>query len=44
MRRVLIIVQAGIISLLAVVGAHSETDASQACPLPSVQTDTQCQN
>ncbi|HKK85450.1 MAG TPA: hypothetical protein VJ942_07995 [Roseovarius sp.] len=42
MRTTLIIFQAAILSVLAVVGAMGETDQSQSCPLPSAQANQHC--
>jgi hypothetical protein len=43
MRATMIILQAGILSILAVVGAMGDSGQEQSCPLPSAQTDQHCQ-
>ncbi|MDR9393038.1 hypothetical protein [Roseovarius sp. SYSU LYC5161] len=42
MRTALILFQAGVLSCLAVYGAHSGTDSETACPLPTAKTDIHC--
>ncbi|WP_281350469.1 hypothetical protein [Roseovarius bejariae] len=42
MRAALIIFQAAILSLLAVVGAMGDSGQDQACPLPSSQSGQYC--
>ena len=44
MRTALILIQAAAITLIAVIGAHGESQQSHACPLPSAQADQSCQN
>ena len=43
MRTILIAAQAGIITLLAVIGAYGESDSVQTCPLPTAKADLSCQ-
>jgi len=42
MRTGLILLQAGLLSFLAVYGAHSEANTAYACPLPATMSDTSC--
>jgi len=44
MRATLIILQAGILSILAVVGAMGESGQEQSCPLPSTEANHHCQD
>ncbi len=44
MRIALITIQAAIITLFAVIGAQSDTEAKQSCPLPSAQADVLCRD
>ena len=43
MRTMLIIIQATALTLFAVIGAHSESEAHHNCPLSSAQADVSCQ-
>lgn len=42
MRTGLILLQAGLLSFLAVYGAHGEAKTVYACPLPATMSDTSC--
>jgi hypothetical protein len=42
MRSTLIILQAAILSILAVVGAMGDSGQDHSCPLPSSQADQHC--
>ncbi|SHK75407.1 hypothetical protein SAMN05444414_10152 [Roseovarius marisflavi] len=42
MRTALILLQAGLLSFLAVYGAHSEAHTGYACPLPATMSGTTC--
>jgi len=42
MRMILIALQAGALTLFAVIGAQGESDAKYNCPLPSAQADAAC--
>ncbi|WP_306152341.1 hypothetical protein [Roseovarius sp. MMSF_3281] len=43
MRATMIILQAAVLSILAVVGAMGDSGQDQSCPLPSAQADQHCQ-
>ncbi|SLN16083.1 hypothetical protein ROG8370_00442 [Roseovarius gaetbuli] len=42
MRTALILLQAGLLSFLAVYGAHGEAHTGYACPLRATMSDTPC--